>query len=641
MNFIHAAFLATGLAVAVPWLLHLTKKRKYLRIRLGSLQFLQPLVRDRHRMSRIEQWPLLIARCLAILLLALIFSRPFFSKPEPSPPMQGEVLILLDGSGSITPGQADEIRKQAAKTIDSLPSTAKPVIAEVADRVEILPSLDDYQPIPGAAGSPTKAVDWVVDRAAAAPDATSHVHWFTDLQKSQLPTSPGRLWPSGMQVEIHQTPLPGDRNASISRVELLTPFGGDAWEVEAQVQVSGMPGDDPIALKLTAADGKTVEASVPAAGGIAIFKWQGNAVDGMLSGDVAIEKSSDPWPADDHHPFAFTTTQPIKVLLVDGDPTNSRFTSETYFLQKALHASAAGKALSPFRAVVSASLPAPAQDIDVIAICNPPGLSTSNTRLLAGYVKKGTGLMIFLGNQAKSTGWTAPADGEIFPQALNIPVTPATDYPRRIVLDHPALAGMTSDTFRGLRLVSLERRFSWPKNDDWKDVIDFADGSPLLAVSVKNRVAVFTHQVNREGSDLPLDPGFVPLMQNLFSYLGDSEKGKEYAGEIVALTPGFDERRAPGMYPGDAKILLITAEPSESDIATASETDFRESLGLPAADVAAPEAPEIAALENSPHERAGEFWPWLLAVLFLLLAVESVLSARRIYKPESSPAHAN
>ena len=89
MSFIHAAFLASGLAIAVPWLIHMTRRRKYLRIRLGSLQFLNPLVRDRQRMSRVEQWPLLIARCLAVLLLALLFARPFFPKPAPAPPAAG------------------------------------------------------------------------------------------------------------------------------------------------------------------------------------------------------------------------------------------------------------------------------------------------------------------------------------------------------------------------------------------------------------------------------------------------------------------------------------------------------------------------------------------------------------------------
>ena len=98
MSFIHAAFLAAGLAVAIPWLLHLTRKRKYQRIRLGSLQFLEPLVRDRHRMSRIEQWPLLLLRCLAVFLLALLFARPFFPKPAPAPPAAGEFIILLDAS---------------------------------------------------------------------------------------------------------------------------------------------------------------------------------------------------------------------------------------------------------------------------------------------------------------------------------------------------------------------------------------------------------------------------------------------------------------------------------------------------------------------------------------------------------------
>jgi hypothetical protein len=84
-------------------------------------------------------------------------------------------VILLDASGSITPKQADAIQTSAKP---SFPHQGhRPVIAAVSDQVEIIPSLDDYQPIPDAVAA-CRAVDWVVDRAAAAlmPRRASIVH---------------------------------------------------------------------------------------------------------------------------------------------------------------------------------------------------------------------------------------------------------------------------------------------------------------------------------------------------------------------------------------------------------------------------------------------------------------------------------
>jgi hypothetical protein len=640
MSFIHAAFLAAGLAIAVPWLLHLTRKRKYLRIRLGSLQFLDPVVRDRHRMSRIEQWPLLIARCLAVLLLALIFARPFFPKPAPAPPVAGEVILLLDASGSITPKQADAIRKQAAKTLDSLPKTTRPVIAAVSDQVEILPSLDAYQPIPGSASAYGRTVDWVVDRAASTPDAIAGVHWFTDLQKSPLPAAPSRLWPSGLTAEIHPVLPPTDSNVAIEQIDLLTPFGGDRWEVEARVRVYGMPGTTPIDLVLTTADGKQLAGTSPPEGGTVRFTWEGVAKNNLLTGNIAVVRAGDSWQADDQRAFAFPTTQPKRIHLVDGDPGDSPFLSEAYFLEKALHASASGKTLSPFRATASPSFPNASDAVDVIALCNVAGLTSANARELQRHLERGTGLAIFLGDQTVPSSWTAAATLGIFPNGLRAFSEPAPAFLRKTDLTHPSLAGLSRDSARGLGLVPLMRRFTWPADKNWPVVMEFDDGAPLVAFSNQSKIAVIAHPANREGSDLPLNPAFVPWVQEIFTYL--SRPAASATGTVVTnLVPGHAERRSPGLYPNEKGVELIAADVTESDISNADEKTFRRQLGLPALDAPVPVLIPPSTVPDSSHLREGELWPWLLAALLILLTLESGLAARRVRSSATPDAHVN
>ncbi|MEO7099947.1 MAG: BatA domain-containing protein [Luteolibacter sp.] len=640
MSFIHAAFLATGLAIAVPWLIHMTRRRKYLRIRLGSLQFLNPIVRDRHRMSRVEQWPLLIARCLAVLLLALLFARPFFPKPAPAPPAAGEYLILLDASGSITSKQADAIRKQAADTIQSLSKSVHPVIAAVSDQVKILDSLAGYQPIPGSASGFSQAVDWIVDRSAAAPDAIAGVHWFTDLQRSQLPAAPSRLWPSGLNVEIHTILPPTDRNVAVEQIDLLTPFGGDHWDVEARVHVYGIPGNEPLSLTLTTADGKQIAATTPPDGGPAHFSWDGEAKGGLLSGKVALSGSGDSWPADDSRSFLFPTVQPKRIHLVDGDPGDSAFTSETYFLEKALHASAAGKALSPFRATISPSLPTEDERPDAIALCNVKGLSAANVRQLLPHLERGAGLAIFLGDQTVPAAWTNFAEQGLFPKGLRTLAEPSPAFLRRTDITQPGLAGLTRESARGLGLIALTKQFTWPADPKWNVAMDFEDAAPFLAFSKERKIAVMTHPVNRQGSDLPLDPSFVPLVQGLFSYLAKPQAAAQEIA-ITNLTPGRDESRAPGIYENKPGFTLVTADNLESDISNSDEKNFREVLGLPALNAPAPElAPPVAA-NDSGHQREGELWPWILAVLLALLILESGLAARSIRQTPNIDAHVN
>lgn len=639
MSFIHAAFLAAGLAIAIPWLLHLTRKRKYLRIRLGSLQFLSPVVRDRHRMSRIEQLPLLIARCLAVLLLALVFARPFFPKPSPAPPVAGESVILLDASGSITAKQADAIRKQAAEAIRSLPDSTRPVLAMVSDKVEIIASLDAYQPIPGSPGGFSQAVDWIVDRATSAPDTMATVHWFTDLQRSPLPVAPSRLWPSGLEVKIHPVLPPTDRNIAVEQIDLLTPFGGDRWEIEARVRVYGMPGTEPLNLALTTNDGQQVTTTAPAEGGTAHFSWEGKSKDGLLTGKVSVIRTGDSWPADDARAFAFPTQEPKRVMLVDGDPGDSPFLSETYFLEKALHASAAGKALSPFRATVSPKLPTANERVDVIALCNIAGLNAANGRLLQTHLTEGTGLVFFLGDQTRATSFSGATTLGLFPKGLQVFREPTHAFLRRSDLTSPILTGMTAESVRALGLVALNRAFTWPADPEWKNVMEFEDASPLLTVSTKHKIAIFAHPANREGSDLPLDQSFVPLVQGIFAHLSASSATAKKATTVSNTTPGYEERRAPGLHESEAGITVITADVTESDIANADEKTFREVLGLPVLDAPAASLAPPDKTDDSTHQREGELWPWILAALLALLILESGLAARRIRQPATPDAH--
>jgi Aerotolerance regulator N-terminal len=640
MPFIHAAFLAAGLAVAIPWLIHLTRQRKYLRIRLGSLQFLEPIVRDRRRMSRVEQWPLLIARSLAVLLLALLFARPFFQKPTRLSAATGESIILLDASGSITADQAETIRSHTRDLIAALPKSSRPLLAAVSDQVKILPSLDAYQPIPGAPSGYTQAVDWIVDRVANSPAPIAKVHWFTDLQRAQLPNAPSRLWPAGLAAEIHPMPPPTSRNLAIEPPKLLTPFGNDHWEIEARVAVFGAPGSTPLALSLTTPDGQSIAATTPAEGGVAHFTYQGSAPDGLLCGEISLNTHDDAWPTDDRQPFAFATTQPKIIALVDGDPTDSPFTSETYFLEKALHASATGKALSPFRATISPSLPKENERPDVIAICNASGLSATNVRLLTSHLERGAGLVLFLGDQTAPTTWASFAQAGFLPSGLTLLAKPSSTLIHRFDLTHPTLAGLTPESAQALKLIPLTARFSWPASPQWPCLIAFENEVPLMGYSTEHKIAVVAHGMNREGTDLPLDPAFVPFIQGLFSNLAKTNNSTNKPSLTVeSLTPGRDELRPPGRYPSPGSLEVIQPSLLEANITNTDEATFRQVLGLPASDAPAPTIAPLAAQADPTQLREGELWPWILAGLLALITVESILAARRMLPAPSPSPH--
>lgn len=77
MSFLTPLYIAGLLAVSLPVVFHLIRRRPAERVLFSTLMFLEPSPPRFTRRSRLENWPLLLLRALAVCLLALAFARPF------------------------------------------------------------------------------------------------------------------------------------------------------------------------------------------------------------------------------------------------------------------------------------------------------------------------------------------------------------------------------------------------------------------------------------------------------------------------------------------------------------------------------------------------------------------------------------
>jgi len=100
LSLVHVGFLAGGLTVTVPILIHLLFRQKTRTVLVGSVHFLQQVVREHRRRRRVRQWLILMLRTLAVLLLALLFARPYWTKAD-VPGLEQETVFLLDRSASM------------------------------------------------------------------------------------------------------------------------------------------------------------------------------------------------------------------------------------------------------------------------------------------------------------------------------------------------------------------------------------------------------------------------------------------------------------------------------------------------------------------------------------------------------------
>src|SRR5262245_45615751 len=94
-SLIHVGFLAAGLAVALPIIIHLLFRQKTRTVPIGSVRFLHQVIREHRRRRRVRQWLLLALRMLALLLLALLFARPYFDESYRRG-LEQEVIFLVD-----------------------------------------------------------------------------------------------------------------------------------------------------------------------------------------------------------------------------------------------------------------------------------------------------------------------------------------------------------------------------------------------------------------------------------------------------------------------------------------------------------------------------------------------------------------
>src|SRR5512136_458258 len=99
MNFVNPLFFLGMLAAAVPILLHLIKRERAIKIEFPTLMFLRRISKKSIRYQKLRHLLLLLLRILALVLIALAFTRPFYEVPAPTA-AGGRVaaahIILLD-----------------------------------------------------------------------------------------------------------------------------------------------------------------------------------------------------------------------------------------------------------------------------------------------------------------------------------------------------------------------------------------------------------------------------------------------------------------------------------------------------------------------------------------------------------------
>ena len=457
-NFLVSPWLFIGglIAIASPVIIHLLNRRRFKRVDWAAMDFLLEAQRINRRRVRLEEFILLLLRCLAMALIGLLLARPFLNINPAGMFKAGQTerIIVLDDSLSMaatTGGRApiEEASDMLQKLIEALATDIDDnliTVIRTTDPERFAPNglplteasmselLDEFKNLEVRdSGGDLATTLLSVERSFKDEKASLNrvVHVFTDLRRRDWQGSAEAGSDAGVVATLkrisalasgcHVIDLGGEGEENLV-VEEIVPLdkaliAGVPSEFEVSIRNRGARDARDVTVRFAAGDTLPIEATIdeiPAGEtAIAAFTYtfaatEGEGFAGSEAPDaVPVEVSladaqgdGDLLKADNTRFFPARVVHGIRVLMVDGDPSGLFGLSETFFLKHAL--SPDGAASSGVEVTVvddtefdSVDLP----EFDVVIVANLYRVTEARAAALEGWVSSGGGLVFLLGDQ--------------------------------------------------------------------------------------------------------------------------------------------------------------------------------------------------------------------------------------------------
>src|SRR5882724_4492450 len=671
MSFLSPFFLLGLAALGIPILVHLVRKTRAKRVEFPSLMFVRRIPQRTIRRKRLHNRLLLLMRTLAILLLILAFTRPYFSgKIAKAGSGNKASVVLLDTSFSMRYGKRfDQAKSEAAKVISG---------GSPGDRVALVNFSQTYQVISRLTGDSPK-VRALLDTVQVGYGATEYgqalrgavemlkeeaigqriIYLISDFHSSGWTTANDqfrlnkdiKLIPIDVSEPTASNLAVGDVNAQPQVYQQKYPDKLTARiynysdEPRKGVKVDFTINDHPVEkreLSIGAHDSQLVE--------FTDFNLASGA------NRCVIEVGGDDFQLDNRNYFVIHRQEQAKALVIE---TASRGRSESFYLRNAI---TTGENLPYSLTIKTAGSVSPAElsEYKVIILNDVSGLQSAVAAQLGHFVEQGGGLIIGTGPHVTSDEFNN-AFKTISPALLRDVVQPRGDYVvmSAIKTDHPIF-----ELFREAGTLSsahVSGYFHSEPQEKSSVLANFEDGTPALIESSygRGKVLLFTSTFDIGWNDLPLTPFYLPLVRQMMRYLGETEANAEYSIEQpFAVRAGKDGQPPAVDLPTGSRLTTHTMSASDELIVTPTEPGFyhlryADNPDFVAVDLSGPESDLskldvtqfVAAVTGTnvddvrnkgvnPGEDPGEIesgqrvW-WLLLIIAALLFVAEALLAQR------------
>jgi hypothetical protein len=541
------------IALAVPIWLHRVRRKLLREQPLPTLRLLQRAVAKKRRTVRFRDRALLIARMCILALAALALAQPFLSRVASYATERPIALAIVIDDSMSTSRKANQI----STVFDREVSRARSVLDELAPDSEAAIILGGHTPRVLSARTndlrtsleALRAIESPSARGTALPDAVTlamrelastklsvrEVLVLTDCAEHAKPqTLTGQ---SSVRVECI-APRGGQENVYVESVRRAAAADRDG-QVAISVRVAGKWSAGPFDVQL-AIDGRPASEAK-----VTLEEGHGTAdlklAERMLT-DAHILRVSlgvrDAIEADDQREISLEQAAELSVLLVDGDPAPSQRDDELRFLSLALDLNEPGEPTPRVTRIDADGLGgADLEGYDVIVLANVLAPSEAVSQQLLARVARGAGLLITAGDHVDPFAYRGRF-GALMPALIrsaaqaqpSLSIDPALSAVPSLVPE----GGVGLETGRTLERLLVEA-VVLPS----ETALAFNDGTPLLIVGrhERGRIALFTTTIDDDWTDLPLTPGFLPLIHGVvrgLSALDALPPGPHLAG--TALT---------------------------------------------------------------------------------------------------------
>ncbi len=600
LGFLTPLFLTALAAVALPILVHLSRRRQTRVLDFPSLMFLSRVPYRSMRRRRIRNWALMALRIAAYALIALAFARPLlqgWSGDSSAGESRRHRVIVLDRSYSLGyddrwPLALAEARRAGEGLAEgdlvslvTFQDSAETLLAAASDPSLLEAALSGLEPGDGItrfAPATKLARQLLLESATPQRD----VVLISDFQRTGRPKGEELHLPSGTEVELVDVGLlaSGDpaeiRNVAITDLGLDRgrSAGRDRLAVSARLVNTGGTPAPAVEVELEL-NGRLIEVQTVAveAGGRVSVPFEPAVLEaGITTRGIVRARTGDLLEHDDLYQFAVNPSQGVPVLIIDsgrGQPS--------LFVERAL-----GLGQDPYfrtRRVRVSGLSASDLAEQPVVLLNDvlTDLDAGAAELLAGHVERGGGLWVVMGSAYRTDRRPPVADRLAVPAVTRTERSSASGNAVAVLdFEHPALEVFAAPRSGDFSSAHIFRFHDLELDERHRVLARFADGRAALVEARvgDGRVLVWPSTLDTFWSDLALQPVFLPFVHQLVQYLAGYRPGREWyeVGQVADLSVEAQSRYSDEAAPGVASGEWLVISPSGAQ----STVPARESLLL-------------------------------------------------------------